>query len=97
MNFRAQLVRRLAGDFVQRLRIALGSSGDDAAQYVDRLDRGIADDICGSVCEMIGVPCEAPEPPPQPDGKPGGKARAASPWKKQKFSVGKGSERPGGG
>lgn len=93
MNSRAQLIRRLAGDFVERCRRALSSSGDDAAQYVDRLDRGIAENIAGDVCATIGVDYEGPDPPLVPDGKKGGEARANSPWQKRK-GINLGGKRP---
>jgi hypothetical protein len=93
MNSRAQLVRRLCGDLVQRLRIALGSTGEDANLIVDQLDRNLAENIAGDVCATIGIDYEGPEAQLAPDGKPGGKARANSPWQKRK-GIDLGGKRP---
>lgn len=84
MNSRAKLVRRLCGDLVQRLRIALGSTGDDANVIVDQITHDMAENIARDVCATIGIDYAGPDVPLEPDGKPGGKARAASPWQKRK-------------
>lgn len=81
MNSRAHLIRRLAGDFVQRMRIAL-SNADDAAPLVDQLNHDFAEGIAGDVCATLGVDYQAPEPRPEPTGTDrAAKARAKSSWK----------------
>jgi hypothetical protein len=84
VNSRAHLIRRLAGDFVQRMRIAL-SNADDAAPLVDQLNHDFAEGIAGDVCATLGVDYQAPEPRPEPrDGSRTAKARANSPWQRNK-------------
>lgn len=58
MNSRAHLIRRLVGDLVQRLRIALGTSGADANVIVDQLTRDFAEDLTVAVCASLGVEYE---------------------------------------
>jgi hypothetical protein len=82
MNPKANIIRRFAGDFVQRLRVALGTHADGAV-IVDQLDSDTAERIASNVCADLGVEYEPkPAHDPKPDGKPGAEARAKSPWQK---------------
>lgn len=93
MQWRAQIVRRLAGDFVQRVRIALSLSGDDAAAIVDQITADIAELICGYVCARLGIEYEGPGASPEVRGNDkAAKARAKSPWRHGLGGIGK---RPG--
>ena len=75
MNARAQLVRRLAHDFIYRCRLALANTGDDAAQYTDGCNKDLTEDVASNVCIVLGI--EYDEPPEQPRRKLDGRL---APW-----------------
>lgn len=78
MNQRAGLVQRAARDFVQRLRVMLGNTGDDANEMVDKLDRNVADHVAGDVCATLGVEYETdPNPKRHPWAKKGFASKTA--------------------
>ncbi len=62
MNQRASLVLRAARDMVQRLRVMLGGTGDDAAIYVDHLTADVAEGVAGDVCATLGIEYEGADP-----------------------------------
>lgn len=71
MNPRAQLIRRLAHDFVQRCRMALANTGGDANTLVDKLPADVSENVAADICATIGVDYEGPvEVPKRKDGRP---------------------------
>ncbi len=62
MNQRASLVLRAARDMVQRLRVMLGGTGDDAAIYVDQLTADVAEGVADDVCATLGIEFEGTDP-----------------------------------
>jgi hypothetical protein len=75
VNSRAQLIRRLAHDFIYRCRLALANTGDDAARYTDGCNKDLTEHVSSNVCNALGI--EYGEPPEVPTRKSDGRP---APW-----------------
>lgn len=93
-QLRANAVRHLAGEFVNRLRLYMaGSGGPDAAALADKLGRPFIEQVHEDACRHLGIDPKASNNHGHPWNRFGGarneKARAEDPKPEKKSGLGR--------